>query len=170
MLDGEFDQKKVVDHGKGEHRGIEEGNEKQPRRAERSRKAHNFLFPGAELEGQEVLRKVEISLTEPYRASEQGLDRFGDDVVNAMKLVGRNNVWREDIDDVAQRPEQDVPFEEKIVELGAKPGEIPRVLNAQFERAQSPKMARVADLVEVAQLREALHVNFGDASNPVENR
>jgi len=46
------------------------------------------LFPGVELEGQEGLRKVEISLAEPRRRSEQGLNRFGNHIVDAVELIG----------------------------------------------------------------------------------
>jgi hypothetical protein len=57
MLDGEFDQQKVVNHGKGEHGRVEKRNEKESRCAEASCKGDDFLFPGCELEGQEGLRE-----------------------------------------------------------------------------------------------------------------
>jgi hypothetical protein len=44
---------------------------------------------------------VKISLTEARRKSEKGLDGFGDDVVDAVKLIGRNDVGRKDVNDVA---------------------------------------------------------------------
>jgi hypothetical protein len=43
------------------------------------------------------------------------LDGFGDYVVDPVKLVGRNDVRRKDVNDVAERTQQDAAFEEKIV-------------------------------------------------------
>src|SRR5271166_6150946 len=48
-------------------------------------------------------RKVEISLTEARKVSEERFDGFGDYVVYAVELLRLDHVGREDIDDVAER-------------------------------------------------------------------
>jgi hypothetical protein len=51
---------------------------------------------------------------------EEGLDCFGDCVVNAVEVVWGDYVGRENVDDVAQRAEEDAAIEEEVVELGAE--------------------------------------------------
>jgi hypothetical protein len=81
------------------------------------------------------------------------LDRFSDDVVDAVELVGRNDVRRKDVNDVAERAQQDVALEEKIVELGTQTGKIAGIVDAEFECAEAAKLASVAYLVKIAKLR-----------------
>ena len=113
---------------------------------------------------------MKISLTEPRRRSEKGLDRFGDDVVDAMQLVGRNDVGRKDINDVAEWSQQHAALQEKIVELGAEAGKIAGIVNAKFQGAKPTEMPRVAYLVEVTEVRESFGMNSGDPANSIENR
>ena len=63
-------------------------------------------------------------------ALEQGLNGFGDCVVDAVEVVGGDYVRGQDVDDVAQGAEEDAAIEEEIVELGAERGEIAGIVYA----------------------------------------
>jgi len=94
---------------------------------------------------------VNVSLADARRRSEKGFDRFRDHIVDAVKLVGRNDIRRKDIDDVAERAKQHAALQEKIVELRAEAGEVAGVVNAELQRAESAELPRIADLMEVAE-------------------
>ena len=101
---------------------------------------------------------------------EEGLDGFGDCVVDAVEVFGGDYVRGEDVDDVAQRAEEDAAIEEEIVELGTERREIARIVDAEFESRDGADLAGVADLMEGAEMREALGVNASDGRDAIEDR
>ena len=87
-----------------------------------------------------------------------------------MELFRSDDVWWENVDDVAERAKENAAFEEKVVEPGTQGREIARVVGTKFKGADRADLACVADLMEIAELREADGVDLGDSGYAVEDR
>jgi hypothetical protein len=99
----------------------------------------------------------------------EGFDGFDDYIVDAMEVVGGNDVRRENVDDIAEGTKKHATFEEKIVQFGAQGGEVAGVIGAEFESRDGADLARVADLMELAEMGEALGVDAGDVGDATED-
>ena len=94
----------------------------------------------------------------------------GDAVVDEVEFIGGNAIGRENVDDVAERAQQNAGVEEKFVELGAQAREVAGVIGAQFDGGDSADGADVPDRGMLLNFGEALLVNLGDGVDAFKNR
>src|SRR5690348_16185518 len=93
----------------------------------------------------------------------------GDAVVDEVEFIGGNAVGRENVDDVAERTQQNSGVEKKVVEHWAQAREVAGIVGAQFDGRDGADGTNVADGGMILNFGEALLVNLGDGVDAVEN-
>src|SRR5579863_2315994 len=97
------------------------------------------------------------------------LKRFGDDVLDLVQLLRRNNVGRKNVNHIPERPQQDSLSQIEIVQDGSQLGKIAGVIRVEFKRAHCADHANVRDSRMRFQGVQAFDMNFLNVRNSVKN-
>src|SRR3989442_4007597 len=96
--------------------------------------------------------------------------RFADNVVDVIQLIRRDDIWRNGIEHVAERAEEDAVLEKERIEARSEIREIAGIIGSEFQRRHRAKESNVPDSRMITKNLETLPVNALDGHNPLENR